>query len=461
MGSSDKFDVRVFQRNLRRIIDAFKVSNRIDSNRQFASLCHITPEHLSRMLNFISSQVSVPSRNTLENIASCLYSFKYAAVDDDVLSLFNTCGYKASDVAMAFRRYANEHLELASRIDLMGGRIVEQLERMMESNRVYNDMTDFFDYFLSNDRGLVLGLESISLKKVFPHKQDPDMMCVYCQFTWTAPDKEDLEQHYVVSHCFIIDYVMLQSGHCIPMKLSNEFFDFYENDLRTAFDEGYDPNYFPNGKRISSVCDIVKKPCKYDDSPEGRLLKKIFCNYDNPNNRPLYHTDYGVGFTWTETPLGFAKFVVNHKEFFESHPFEIEVVEELTNGGDTLYRDFSAKELDELCNSYHFEGKCGTFAVAAAIMSRMAANEFFEVKAGESEKCEDIDLDLDPVIYVSENAFSNAKGQLIPNKKEVVESFMLRCAKELHMPTFGDTIHYQRFDVDVKTNQVPIDYEEE
>lgn len=437
----NELDMSKFQRCLRNLISECDLTQ-----KEFAKSCGISSEHLSRILS--SGNTNRPSQQTMEKIASMLFHISFCSAntfaDDFVLSLYQYAGYDSFYVRLAVRKYANK-LNINGRISFMGDRLNYAMNKYIEGKRLNKTIREFLACFAKDNSHL--DLLRIGTKRSFPDPCEPDITYTLCYVVWSAPKDEDEE--YVVTTYFLLKSGILSSGKFIVMGFYDDLSDLQEYGL---VPDDYD------GNGMDYLCDIKVQPYDYDSTPEGRLLKTIFGDKDNPNERPLYHTDYGIGFTYTKTPSGFAVFMVKYKEFFQNDDQEKELMDELTNQMDALCREFSIEELDQLFAEYSYDGNHGTMGAAHAVLSRMTEDKFFDVRAGESVKCEDIDLDLDPVVYISEDSFCDGRGNMIQEKRDEAERFLLKYAKELHMPTFGDTIRYQCFDVDVKNNQVAIDY---
>lgn len=411
------------------------------SQKEFAEKSDISPEHLNRMLN--SKLISQPSSRTVEKILAASVS------DLDPVLMFESCGYTGMDVKLGIRRHRRK-MDLYERMRSVSMDILNGFGKIIEDRLIYPDIRACVQQYLNHQVEDCRITMSSKMSEI-PVANKCGEFYMNGKYTWTSQKDDKLQ--YRITNFFTLFFVETSYNNVVLTDVAvdcatvnacggipSEFYDI-------AYQDGTDFS----GLDFFAIAS-EEKYC-YEDTAEGRLLAKIFGeDEEDENHRKLFSTLYGLGFNYAATPDGFVGFMLNHAASFQESPLEVELFENLMDLDKTEY---TMDQVDHLFKDYSFMGESGTIGAVHAVIDRESKDQPFDVKVGISEEYTDV---FPPCIYVSEDAFCNGKGEIVDKTKALVEQHLLKYAKELCVPTFGTTITYTSYSVQVTDNQHAIEY---
>lgn len=419
-----------------------------DSQKEFAKKSGLSAEHINRMLN--NENMNRPSIKTLKKI------IEGAEGKIDSRELYKSCGYLAKEYRFELNSERKE-LDIGSKIEKVAEDIESGFKEIISRNTLYGDIRSVINAY--KDEFSIISC-NITFDK---HERDigdidrKGEFYINCRMEWQA--RKDEETITVTDSYFALFFVRTKAGNVMLTDVATDF-----NTLARcgAVPAGWDGIMLAEGCELNTIQYFAvsrDKAVKMSDVAKG-LLDKIFGRESPETHKHLGHTEYGKGFEWRETPPGFAKFMVDHRASFAKTELEKELIDELTDGGDTLAKDWTAEELDGVFKDYTtLTESNGAFNAAAAIIQRETKDNpecDFEVRSGMSE-----DNMFPPCIFVPEGLYcDNVCENLDVKKMERIEAYMLKYAKELRMPTFGETIVYNTLSVEFVDLQKPIIYKD-
>jgi transcriptional regulator with XRE-family HTH domain len=418
------------------------------SQTKFADESGLSQEHINRMLR--NDIISRPSKATLNKILS--------ASNDAVTyqELYKSCGYDDEDAKFSVRQLRHS-MDLADRMRQASKDLEAGFQAIIAESNVYASIGDAARRFTEkySVEPFVLYTSKTEIASDIASKKGE--FYKQCKVKWMVVDKKDRSKGQSIENYFVLFYVRTTNNNLVLTDVAVDAHTLIECD---AIPATFQDMMEQDGADLQSL-DFFAVATEVERNPsveEERLLKAIFGEPDLSQAKILGNTEYGRGFVYSETPRDFCSFVLNHKEAFCSSEEATELYEELESKvkkGTSITEEY----INELFKNQYCEGARGTAAVVLSIISSEVADRKlpFRVEYGESEEYEDV---FPPCIYVNDTAWSDECGYTIKEKKQAVDEVMLAYAKELHMPTYGDTIVYKHYNVQFTDNQVLIEYDD-
>lgn len=348
---------------------------------EFAEQTGISRGYLNRMLN--APQITRPSVSTLESIASGMMTIS-------LNELLASCGYDEMsdrDRAEAFERDIAKAFE-----DLFN-----------ESGRVWASVSDMVDtlrmLYLKKGTFTKQSVDESCPKELLPYADRRSKLCL----TW-----KDGTNNFLTY--FNVYYSILASEKIVILYTSfSASFAGDEDDIEKRTSTPY--------KKLTKYTVMVKQE---EVAAAKLLMQRIF--------GPRYEmtTIVGYGFSLTEMPKGFVRFVQAHAGSFCTTRENVRLFNELIKPD---------ADVEEILASYvSRDGSKGPYAALEDILNIEfgdACREVFGDDFHYYEKDYDCDKDANECIMIpaAENTEREIPGNIL--------AYLYQCARELEIPCFG------------------------